>query len=177
MEAGQKPSICWGQRRRHLSLGVPHSFYFYLRPVLSFQPFFHRPLIPLTRSAPDIGQSPLSSIFSLSLLSQLYLFYITLPLDALSLCVQHPPKHSSVDPPCLFSCILLHHPCFSNSVILFPSLLLPPCLELLVVLRSLAPSPSAAICFGLSANQPAGQHKAFMFSSSVLSQHDLNGYI
>lgn len=86
MEAGQKPSICWGQRRRHLSLGVPHSFYLYLRPALSFQPFFHRPLIPLTRSAPDIGQSLLSSIFSLSLLvSALSFFYITLPLDTLSL--------------------------------------------------------------------------------------------
>lgn len=43
---------------------------------------------------------------------------------------------------------------------------LPPtlCLELLVVLRTLAPSPSAAICFGLSALQPAaGWDKALMY--------------
>lgn len=38
MELGQKLSICRGQRARHLSLGLPHSFYFYL-----FQSFFFFP--------------------------------------------------------------------------------------------------------------------------------------
>lgn len=85
----------------------------------------------------------------------------------LCLCVQPPPKHSSMDLPCLFSRILLHHPCFNMSLILLPSLRLALCLELLVVLRTLAPSPSAAICFGLSALQPAGQNKALMYFPSM----------
>lgn len=173
MELGQKLSICRGQQGRHLSLGLPHSFYFSLCvcrfPSLLF--FFSSTLFPLPlpffsfyffsfwlTPLPVIEQSLCASIFSphLSLYNLCSLSCVPLDILCLSLCATPPPELSSMDLPRLFSRILLHHPCFNISLILLPSPPLLLCLELLVVLRTLAPSPSAAICFGLSALQPAG---------------------
>lgn len=161
-------------------------------PSLLFGLFFSAPsvfpFVSFSHSVSVTEQSLHASIFRLHLplQSPLSFFYIALPLDILflSLCAAPTQALSSMDLPCLFSRILLHHPCFNMSLILLPSLLLSPpslsrslCLELLVVLRTLAPSPSAAICFGLSALQPAGQNKALMYFPSMWCQYHLNGNI
>lgn len=89
------------------------------------------------------------------------------------LCVQTPTQsllHGSPSPlftHSLTSSLFQH---LSNSPPL-PSFSL--CLELLVVLRTLAPSPSAAICFGLSVLQLVGWDKALMYFPSLWCQYDL----
>lgn len=77
MELGQKLSICWGQWGRHLSLGLPHSFYFYLCLSFSFPAFqfglFH---LPFAHSVSVIEHALRASIFSLHLSLQLLFFLL-----------------------------------------------------------------------------------------------------
>lgn len=104
MELGQKLSICRGQWGRHLSLGLPHSFYFSLCLSFSFpafQCFLFSPFsVSFACSVPVIEQSLCASIFSLhpslSVQSVLPCFYISLPLDILSLSLCATPHPNSL---------------------------------------------------------------------------------
>lgn len=161
-------------------------------PSLLFGLFFSAPsvfpFVPFSHSVSVTEQSLHASIFRLHLplQSPLSFFYIALALDILflSLCAApHPSALLHGSPLPLFThsltSSLFQHVSNSASLspALSPSLSRSLCLELLVVLRTLAPSPSAAICFGLSALQPAGQNKALMYFPSMWCQYHLNGNI
>lgn len=106
--------------------------------------------------------------YSLPLWTISALLYVALPLNILCLCVQPPPKLCSVDLPCVFSRILLHHPCFNIPVILLPSLSLSPALS--SASCRFTHSCTISLCsdmFSSTALQPTGQDKALIYSAYV----------
>lgn len=103
-------------------------------PSLLFGLFFQ----PLPSSLSFLFLTPCLSLNNLSMppfLDCTFLYNLRSPsfislcllICSFCLCMQPPTQAlSSMDLPCLFSRILLHHPCFNMSLILLPSLLLSP---------------------------------------------------
>lgn len=165
MKLGQKLSICWG----YLSNRSP-SFILSLSLLLSFL------VLTLCLSFNNLPVTPFLVRTSLYNLCSRSCVLLCLSILFVCLCVQLPTRtrfHGSPSP--LFTHSLTSSPFqhLSNSPSLsrFPSLSL--CLELLVVLRTLAPSPSAATFFALSAIPPAGWGKPWR----AFPQCGLNGNI
>lgn len=93
-------------------------------PLLHFQPLLLRSICSLCSChwAVPLCASIFSRHLSLYSLRSLSCISLRLLLFFVCLCVQPPPYQlSSTDLPCLFSRILLHHPCFNISLILLPS--------------------------------------------------------
>lgn len=87
MKLGQKLSICWGQRRRHLSLGVPHSSCFHLCPMFSPSCFYFSSI--LTHSMSDIQPflcPPFLLYFFLTVTAQSFFISLSFLISSLSLC-------------------------------------------------------------------------------------------
>lgn len=163
-------SLAWNRARSYQSAGAGEGdICLWDSLALSNSPAFQSLLVspsPSAHSLPVIEASP----FFPQYLS--FLISATLSLDILCLSLCERPAtartlfHGSPSP--LFTHSLTSS-LFHMALILptTPSFLpLSLCLELLVVLRTLAPSPSAAICLGLAALQLAGLDKALMHSPS-----------
>lgn len=99
-------------------------------PSLLFGLFFSAPsvfpFVPFSHSVTEQSEKFLDCTFLYNLRSPSFIS-LWLLIFSFCLCVQPPTQAlSSMDLPCLFSRILLHHPCFNMSLILLPSLVLSP---------------------------------------------------